>query len=112
MKPIDIMPQSKKKTFTINKETERFYLTNLIAFEIFLLVSIFTLAQVYGNPVFKIFLPLGIIVGTIGIGGILVMYAIKSDNCLITIFFWTIVLGIILTTLQILITLIQLSKML
>ena len=109
MKLSDIIPQSKKRIFAINKEVERFYLTNLIAFEIFLLVSIFALAQVYGNPTFKIFLPLGIIVGTIGIGGILVMYAIKSDNFLITIFFWTIVLGTILTTLQILIALIQLS---
>ncbi len=106
------MPQSKKKISAINKEVERFYLTNLIAFEIFLLVSIFTLAQVYGNPTFKIFLPLGIIVGTIGIGGILVMYAIKRDNSLITFFFWVIVLGIILTTLQILTVLIQLSQIL
>ena len=94
------MPQEKKSWLPIiNKETERFYLTNLIAFEIFLLVSIFALAQVNGVSVSKEILPPAIVIGTIGIGGILVMSVIKTDGFLITIFFLILVITIILSTL-------------
>ncbi len=102
------MPQWKKiRLPSINKETERFYLTNLIAFEIFLLISIFTLVQVYGISVPKAVLSGAIAIGIIGIGGILVMSFIMRDSFLITIFFFLIVLTIILSTLILLLPLLN-----
>ena len=73
----------------ITKEAERFWITNIIAFEIFLLVGLFSILSQTSFLFLEKYL---FLLGIISIGGTLLMFAIKSDNRLSKFFFWFITL--------------------
>ena len=73
----------------ITKEAERFWITNIIAFEIFLLVGLFSILPQTSSLFLEKYI---FLFGIITIGGTLLMFAIKSDSWLSTFFFWFITL--------------------
>ena len=73
----------------ISKETERFWITNIITFEIFLLVGLFSILS--QTPL--LFLEKYIFFfGIISIGGTLLSFAFKSGSRVSIFFFWFITL--------------------
>ena len=70
----------------IDKDTERFWLTNIIAFEIFLLVGIFSILNQTPNNLIleKVIFGIGIFIT----GGTLLTFALKSGTRFSTFFFW------------------------
>ena len=73
----------------ITKEAERFWITNIIAFEIFLLVGLF---NILSQTSFLFLEKYIFLVGIISIGCTLLLFAIRSDTRLSTFFFWFITL--------------------
>ena len=73
----------------INKETEHFWITNIIAFEIFLLVGLFSILPQTSSLLLEKYI---FLFGIISIGGTLLLFAIKSDSWISTFFFWFVTL--------------------
>ena len=69
----------------ITKEAERFWITNIIAFEIFLLVGLFSILPQTSFLFLEKYI---FLLGIISIGCTLLMFAIKSDSRVSTFFFW------------------------
>ena len=70
----------------INKETERFWITNIIAFEIFLLVGLFSILSQTPHNLYleKLIFFFGIIIT----GGTLLLFTFKSGSRISTFLFW------------------------